>query len=749
MFWTRLELWFDRTISSNGIRQWIIPALSFGISLIVFSIILLIVNRGWCLLGDTYDATSSFEPENVLDAAFYHMFTNGGQNLFSSHFWGAVITIVGVIVLAILTSSITNFFEQRAKQYLSGETSYYFNNHIVIFGTSDVLYSIIEQLEKGISYVVIQTNRDVEKTRREVFSFIKDNKDKGFNRNKIVFFYGDRTSLGDVKKLHLKSAKEIYIIGENSENENGESYRDAYNIDCIKTIKESIVDPAVEKKLEERANLERMMEENPSIKDQCKDQIKEIENNLKNRDHLRCNIMFEYQTTFSSFQDSDIDYETKVYIDFEPFSFHETWAQKVLVEGNGYEYLYQTGYDETHGATFINKNSEKSVHLVIVGMSKMGVALALEAAQICHFPNFVTNNKKTRITFIDPEADTEQDFFSGRLSHLKKLSTWVSRDAAAEGFKYQSSISSEQNQHEDWLDIEWEFIRGRIEQESVRSFLSDAALDQGHILTLAICLPQSHQAIAASLYLPEIVLRECLQVLVYQRISGSLISQISFNKQGLLAKLKPFGMVESVFSSIIHNDDKAMMVAYSYDTLYGEIIALENSAKKESSNIDVKHLSDEVNWSNVDFQLKGFNQSNYSKGNWRMKVVNRWSSRANANTINVKLRSIGIDPQYAKMEEISNALLEHLDIMKKVEHNRWNIEKLIAGYRPLTAEELSSLPQYGTDEWKTYVDSLKERKAHIDLCSCEQLVERDYNNVCYDEVLIRAIPYIVSHCNSD
>ena len=405
MFWTKLKLWFDRTISSNGIRQWIIPALSFCTSLIIFSVILLFVNRGWCLLGDTYNSTDSFEPDNVLDAAFYHMFTNGGQNLFSSHFWGAVITIIGIIVIAILTSSITNFFEQRAKQYLSGETSYYFKNHIVIFGTSDVLYSIIEQLEKGISYVVIQTNRDVEKTRREVFSFIKDNKDKGFNRKKIVFFYGDRTSLDDINKLHLKLAKEVYIIGDSSENENGESYRDAYNIDCIRTIKESILDSAVERKLQERANLEKKMKEDPLNEDKYKEEKKVIEKALNERDHLRCNIMFEYQTTFSSFQDSDIDYATKAYIDFEPFSFHEAWAQKVLIEGIGYNYLYQTGQE-----SFINDKSEQSVHLVIVGMSKMGVALALEAAQICHFPNYVTKGKKTRITFIDSEADIEQIF---------------------------------------------------------------------------------------------------------------------------------------------------------------------------------------------------------------------------------------------------------------------------------------------------------------------------------------------------
>ena len=52
----------------------------------------------------------------------------------------------------------------------------------------------------------------------------------------------------------------------------------------------------------------------------------------------------------------------------------------------------------------------------------MGIALAIEAAHIAHFPNFKTHRKKTRITFIDREARREMDFFMGRYRHLFDLS---------------------------------------------------------------------------------------------------------------------------------------------------------------------------------------------------------------------------------------------------------------------------------------------------------------------------------------
>lgn len=711
MFWTRCKLWFDRTISSNGLRQWAIPFYSFCISVVVFSLILLVVNKGWCLVGNaSFDATGTFKPWNILDAAFYHMFTNGGQNLFSSHLWGAIVTLVGMIVIAILTSSITNFFEQRAKQYLSGETSYYFKDHIVVFGASDMLYSIIEQLNgQDYSYLIIQTGRNVENTRREVFSFLKENDDT----DRIVFFYGDRTSPKDLKRLHLKSAKEVYIIGDAAENENGESYRDAYNIDCLNAIKEVIKNESIEADHDKRKAQD-------------------------NHDRLRCNVMFEYQTTFSSFQDSDIDNDTKAYIDFEPFSFHEIWARKVFVYGDE-TYKYKP-LDQISSGSYINKDSEQSVHLIIVGMSKMGIAMALEAAQVCHYPNYITKGKKTRITFIDPEADIEQLFVAGRLSQLKNLSVWEFADASSTSFKYQNRLTSKPQSGQDWLDVEWEFIKGRVEQESVRSYLTDAVSDKNHIVSIAICLPKSHQAIAAAIYLPETVHRKCLQILVYQRISASLIKQISSNKEGELANLIPFGMVDKASSAGSGDDTKAMKVAYAYDKLYDVFYDLKN--KNPDSVIDLSTADFSIDWDKVDYKLANFNPETYRKGSsWRLKVVNRWSSRANANSIPIKLRSVNAH-LINDRQQLEDILMDNRQLLMQVEHNRWNIEKLIAGYRPYTDNELKNLPKYKTDAWEDYVSAIKKMKAHIDLCSCSELSKRDFNNISYDEVLIRAIPYI-------
>ena len=83
------------------------------------------------------------------------------------------------------------------------------------------------------------------------------------------------------------------------------------------------------------------------------------------------------------------------YLEFTPFNFYEIWARRVLVkcsaESNGTIHYFPLD----RGG--ISENSENYVHLVIIGMTRMGIALAIEAAHIAHFPNFKTHRKKTRI----------------------------------------------------------------------------------------------------------------------------------------------------------------------------------------------------------------------------------------------------------------------------------------------------------------------------------------------------------------
>lgn len=76
------------------------------------------------------------------------------------------------------------------------------------------------------------------------------------------------------------------------------------------------------------------------------------------------------------------------------------------------------------GIEGIGPDSDRYVHLFIVGMSRMGVVMGIEAAHLAHYPNFGTKNIRTKITFIDKDSAEEKDFFMGRFKNLFELSHW-------------------------------------------------------------------------------------------------------------------------------------------------------------------------------------------------------------------------------------------------------------------------------------------------------------------------------------
>ena len=89
--------------------------------------------------------------------------------------------------------------------------------------------------------------------------------------------------------------------------------------------------------------------------------------------------------------------------------------------------------------------------------------------------------------------------------------------------------------------------------------------------------------------------------------------------------------------------------------------------------------------------------------------VNRMSSIFNAMTIKTKMRSMGLkEDEWDKFYDIPQ---QDIELLAQVEHNRWNVEKLIFGFRPCTDEEQRIISADVTTQKGAY----KARKIHYDL----------------------------------
>ena len=408
--------------------------------------------------------------------------------------------------------------------------------------------------------------------------------------------YGEQTSLSDLRNIHVRKAKEIYVMGDYDNTDY--SCHDADNITSLKLIKELV---------------------------------------SGNSEPMDCYVMFEFQSASPAFQFSDMSNEIGNVLNFVPFNLYEMMAQNALVNRHLEGKKNEIKALEGEGIDF---QSEKHVHLVILGMTSMGTAMAMEAAQLCHYPNFIRNKKlKTRITFIDREADREMRFLMGRYRDLFSVSPWryieVNKEAedyhAEKNFdfvewnKMPEDLYDKTMLGEDFLDVEWEFIKGGIEMAEVQSYLRSASLNVNEILTVAVCLNETHRSIAAALYLPTEVYEKGLQVLVYQPENDSIVEMLQNTKpkekwSERYSKLYSFGCEKEGMDLAYFDSSLAQCVNYVYSTVQFDAEDACGKADfslaktRENPRVITEEWEREVN-------------------NGKSKSANRWSSRYSANSL--------------------------------------------------------------------------------------------------------------------
>lgn len=710
------------------------------------------------------------EEPSLFWSVYYHYIDPGNQHIApteNGRRWAAVIAILGYLLLnGLLVAVLIGWFDRRRENWENGMVRYdsFFKRkgHYVIIGGNDMVIGIVKHLfdkkdkdkdkykdkVSSYTYIIVQTTRDVESFRRKLFSELTEEQQKY-----VVFYYGNRTSKTDIKDLYLNTAKEIYVVGE-SIADDGQNH-DAFNMDCLRLITSNL-------------------------------QIPPDKNERKN-----VYVIFENQITFSSFQFSDISADDKKKINYMPLNYYEMWAQKTFAFPDPEHYINDKDdiylpldtireIDETtkeEKFSYISRNDQHYVHLVIMGMTKMGVAMAIEAAHVAHYPNALTSNgPRTRITFIDENADRESGYFMNRYNDMFALARWryaeadkynqrikteagkdlyadfspedttwhdpLSSDNSTSPYKgMKLGVDGENEGDEFFIDLEWEFIKGDMSSFAVQQYLRECSDREKHpnkILTVAVCLDEPHQAIAAGLYMPDVVYENALQILVYQRFSDGIFKYIAESDGNLRYKnVKPFGMLYDTFSSMCTDDYLPKLVNYVYCMEY----KINKNGVYNWSRFKELATEDSIN--------NTWNEEIMKFESGKSGCAKRWSNIYNANSIRTKLRSVGW-----KDGELCKYVVE---IMAMTEHNRWNVEQLLMHYSPIRKSDFNdflNLCKIKCGNSKTCIHShkygkeeLKKKMRHVDICSYNHLKYVDEGIERYDKALSEALPYLVEIYN--
>lgn len=102
--------------------------------------------------------------------------------------------------------------------------------------------------------------------------------------------------------------------------------------------------------------------------------------------------------------------------------------------------------------------------------------------------------------------------------------------------------------------------------------------------------------------------------------------------------------------------------------------------------------------------------------------------------------------QYIKEDKkaVIQTIEENIEALALCEHSRWNVEKLILGFRPYTIQERFAIETLFGDDKRAYKNKQKSKGIHIDLCSYRNLRRIDPNCIKYDYFMMLAMPHIIS-----
>lgn len=338
------------------------------------------------------------------------------------------------------------------------------------------------------------------------------------------------------------------------------------------------------------------------------------------------------------------------------------------------------------------KEFDKDVRFVVFGMTQMAYVMATTVAHIVHKPNFVEGGaKRTKICFVLPDIHQEMNFFKGHYESLFKLShsTYMKYEKLDDHKWDWKEVHDEPDaDYGDFLDVEWVFIDGSIEDVHVRKLLSDYAADENEKLSIAICNHDSNSNVAASLYLPDAIYEKNVPIFVYQPDEGDILSFANGTRK--YSNVYPFGMKSDCYDPLFKNRlSKAKKINYLYD--------LQNNGKPYLAMGSQKEI--ETLWNNI------------------TSYVLMYSNIYAAASIPVKL---GLMQRNLSVPGCCPAFTEdEVETLARIEHNRWNMEKLLMGFSALTISQREVMMKL-RKELPLSVDDLQELSAALgrDLSSC-------------------------------
>ena len=537
-----LLLRFDRALSNNFWKQIGILAGMLLVSLLLSYLFLSFSGCEWKKFCSDNGLKRWLLPiyllidTNALNALYMGGKVNGWMLIAS------ILTYLSGLLIfnGMLVGVITNAIVDRVESHRNGLNHYLKKDHYIIMGYDEMVPSLIQDIfsKDQKAYILVLSSYDAKKINEKLKKSVAKQR-----LDQIIINYGHRTASEYYDEIHLESAKEIYIVGNRSL-----PSHDATNIECVDSI-------------------------SSYLKDHKSEQMPK-----------RITCVFEDLDTYSAFKTTEIfDNVRALNIELVPYNFYTGWAHQVFITRSYKEKSdplkpipYPRIYDRG-----ISPEDKRYMHLVFVGTTNFSVSFAMEAAHLFHFPNFKEDSKqpKTRITFIGQNMDKEMQLFVTQNHHFFDVQSYIYQDLTSG-----SSTNPQRTPKSDFLDVEFEFIKGDVYSEVVQSLISKWAQDiDRQYLSIFLAMADQRNNFIMGMNMPDEVYDNAIPVFIRQDHADDLVTNLriadnkdfdyiivengelkSSKRKGRYANLYPFGMEYMAYCSNEISRKRAKLINYLY-----------------------------------------------------------------------------------------------------------------------------------------------------------------------------------------
>lgn len=405
-------------------------------------------------------------------------------------------------------------------------------------------------------------------------------------------------------------------------------------------------------------------------------------------------------------------------------------------------------------------SSSEHLHVIIIGISDLMLCIARQIALIAHYPNFNEDegSNRTVITILYNSSDLEEDKSKSIIDHISKeeylCNLTLLCKYTIKKWDGEKEIVIKTENKDSFIDVELELVEVSAhdykEYMNWRRFTSKDNNDNAYTIVVA------EDEVENMVHTDNPDYYETMPIDTRNAMRANMVYYVGADIDNLppddpntaerySRALHYFCYQQSTndtqkkWDSFFKKDDNGMPTQcvrnqIELRNLLSNIFCTDCFEPRLRSVVMIDAINDE------------FDKSIFSRSKWlfswrKHRCVDKYGDLKSIKEVNKEMFKWLLQHEYRKVLRIVKA---NLTALAKCEHARWNVEKLILGFSPLTDKERTIDELKFGEAREQYRKKLKkniEAPKHIDLCSYHDLQRRNPADMKYDCFLMMAMAW--------